>query len=355
MTADKAREEEPAADGSEDGPVEEPGPSLLQKMEQFDRWHGAATRARTSSAAADDVEDAAPPAILPDGWRSERSKRPRRGPRPRRIPWRIRISIVLVALVVAAGVAGALIYIPKFAEDTAADLLDDYRTELALLQATIPGATESSAAIADPGIDAIELSIRIVPFGRFRAASLSLSETVRKALPDLPPLFPDQPVQDLSPTRERLSLVAGRADVIASRLNKFVTYRIEFERMFLLPRLPNRVEASEANELSLALAEMLADSLDALTRLPTDPFLDGHRGQVTATFEFFQQWEIDYLDALRRGAPAQAAALASEAVGAVRVLESGLDAPLQALQSWAEEELAGLDRDITGGLILVGR
>ena len=354
MSADQATDEGPSAD-DDGGQPGDAGQSLLARMEHFDRWHGAATRPPPAPAIDGDDEEVDPPTILPDGWRSQQRRRRRRtGPKRRRVPWRVRISVVLAAVAIGAAIAAAMIYVPRFAENTADDLLEDYRTELSALEATIPGAADSAGAIADPTIDGIELSIRIVPFSRFQAASLSLGDIMREALPDLPPLFPDEPIQDLAPTRERLSLVAGRADVIASRLNRFITYRIEFERMFVLPDLPIRAEAGEANVLSLALAEMLVDTLDALTRLPADPFLDEHRDQATATFEFFQQWEIDYLDALRRDANAQASALVSEADGAIRLLRSGLDAPLASLQGWADTELAGLERDVTGALILVG-
>lgn len=337
-------------DGGE--PADAPS-SLLERLEGFDRWHGAATRPRPAPMV-DGEEDADVPTILPESWRSQRRRRRRRGPKRRRIPWRVRISVVLVAVLIGVIAAAVIIYVPRFAEDRAADVSQDYRTELLAVQAAIPGAVEAAAAIADPAIDGIELSIRIVPFSRFQTASLSLGETVRKTLPELPPLFPDSPIQELAPTRERLSLVAGRADVITSRLSKFVSYRIEFEKMFVLPDLPSSAEAGEANVLSLALAEMLVDSLDALTALPSDPFLDEHRDQATATFEFFQEWEIDYLDALRRGATAQATALRADATGANRLLRLGLESPLMQLQQWADAELAGLDRDVTGALILVG-
>ncbi len=338
-------------DAGQEEPVEETGPSLLQKMERFDRWHGAATRPRTVSTdlEGDDPEEL--PAILPDGWTT--SKRRRRKPKRRRIPWRVRISVVLTVGVIGAGVAAALIFVPKFAEWRADEVVTDYRDALLALESELDTIDDSVVAITDPSLDGLELTTRIAPFGRFQAASLTLSDTVRDPLPDLPPLVPDEPIQQLAPTRQRLSLVAGRSDAISARLNKVIDYRIEYERLFVLPPLPIRVEASDANVLSLSLAGMLADSLDAITNLPADPFLDTHREAITATFEFFQQWEIDYLDALRRGSTARASAMSNQAENAILSLDAGLDAPLLQLRVWARDELDGLGRDVSAALILV--
>ncbi len=328
--------------------------SLLERIEQFDRFRSNGAPASSRSLTADlDVEP-----ILPDGWRSETRRRPRRRRRRDRTPTRpwvrkARWWVVVALLAGGALAAAVLVGVPRYAEGVAEERAADYRAALTELDQAIP---EMTAVLDDLGTvddDAGELTERLGPYGRFRAATVALSGAARDDLPEVPPLFPDNAIEELVPVRDRVALVAGRGDLLAGRLAKLVAYRTSLDDAFVLPDLPLTVASAEVNDVSLALAEMLADSLEVVSGLPTDPFLDEHRADVQETLDWFRTWEVDYLEELRMGNRSAASALVNQARARLSRMQADLATPLLDFTDWARDELAGLDRDVAAALVLV--
>ncbi len=328
--------------------------TLLARLERFERFRSGEAPAISSPLTTD--PDAHVDTILPDGWRDELAP-PRKRRRRRRTarPWvrRARWYVVLLALAGGAAAAAVLILVPGYAESVADDRAADYRAALVELDESLADVPAVLEALGDIDVAGEELATEVRPFGRFRAATVAMSATARERLPELPPLFPDDAVADLAPLRERLALVAGRGDVLAGRIENVVDYRSEVEKAFVLPQLPLAVESSEINDVSLALAQMLADSLEAVSSLPSEPFLDQHRESVQESLEWFRSWEIDYLEALRSGSPTAASALANQARSRLGRLRIGLEGPLLEFSAWARTELVGLDGDVGAALVVV--
>ncbi len=326
--------------------------SLLERMEQLDRFRAdSATPNSSRSLRADlDVEP-----ILPESWRTEsRPQRRRRRRRPRRAWARKARWGVLAALAAGGAVtASVLIGVPRYAESVADERAAEYRVALNELGSAIPGMALALDDLGDAELTGEQLAERLGPYGRFRAATVGLSGTARESLPEVPPLFPDNAIDELTPVRERLALVAGRSDVLSGRLTKLVGYRSSFEDAFVLPDLPLTAASSDVNDVSLALAEMLADSFEAISDLPTDPFLDEHRAAVQETLDWFRTWEIDYLEELRMGNRSAASALVNQARSRLDRLQTDLGPPVAEFADWARTELAGLERDVAAALILV--
>ncbi len=328
--------------------------SLLERIERFDRFRadGAAANSSRSLTADLDVEP-----ILPEGWRTEprpRRRRRRKERRPGR-PWvrQARWSVLAALAVGGAVTAAVLVAVPRYAESVAEDRAIEYREALTELEAAIPGMADVLDDLGDADLTSEELGERLGPYGRFRAAAVGLSGAAREGLPEVPPLFPDNAIDELAPVRDRLALVAGRGDVLSSRLAKLVGYRSSLDGAFVLPELPLTAPSDEINEISLSLAEMLADSLEAISALPTDPFLDEHRAAVQETLDWFRTWEIEYLEELRKGDPSAASALVNQARSRHSRLRTDLGPPLADFAAWAGGELAGLERDVAAALVVV--
>ncbi len=350
-----------APDGTAPGAAVDSAASLLDRLRLFEeaRGNGVVPPPRASQPLTTDPDVEVTP-ILPPSWRSEqavrRRRRRRRRGRSERTWWRrARWSVLFFAIMAGAVAAAILVWVPRYAEDVAADVVADYAVALAEVDAALPGVPPVLADLAAVNLSGEDLANRIAPFGRFRAAATTLSGVARESLPELPPLFPDDAVAELAPLRERMSLIAGRADVLAGRIAKIATYRAAMAQAFVLPPLPTAVDGNEVNDLSLSLAQMIADSLDAATRLPSDPLLDAHRADVQSTLEWLRTWEIDYLEALRADDPATAQALINQARARISRLRGDLTEPLTEFQAWAADELDGLARDLDAGQLLVAR
>ncbi len=363
MTADPDTKAAEAPEAGADAAVAAEGEgTLLDRIEELPQWRpDAVPEAERAgrSMPLDPAVEVEP--ILPDGWRDQprrrrrtRRKQKRRGPRPwvRRARWSL-VSALLLGGVVAAAL---LIWVPQYVESLAEGVVDDYREGLDLLQERIPPMEASLPELARADLTGPDLEEIQPVFARLRTAALSLSDTVRDPLPETPPLLPRDIIDELAPVRARIALVAGRADVVTGRIGRVVRYRTLLQEAFALPaELPTVAEPLEVNDLSLTLAAMLADSLDVVSRLPSEPFLDAHRAEVQETLEWFRTWEIDYLQALRREGSGAAATLVSSARSRVGRVQLRLGAPLAEFEAWAEAELASLAADLATARILVVR
>ncbi len=337
-----------------DDPAGDQQLSLLERIEQFDRFRADAAAPNSSRSLTSDL-DVEP--ILPEGWRTEprRRRRPRRRERKPRRPWvrKARWSVLAALAVGGAAAAAVLVGVPRFAESVAEERAADYFEALTEMEEAIPGMADVLGDLGDPELSDEQLGERLGPYGRFRAATVGLSAVARDDLPEVPPLFPDNAIDELAPIRDRIALVAGRGDLLSGRLAKLVGYRSSLEDAFVLPELPLAVAPAEVNDVSLALAEMLADSLEAVSALPTDPFLDEHRAAAQETLEWFRNWEIDYLEELRKGNPSAASALVNQARSRLNRLRTDLGPAVAEFADWARTELAGLERDVAAALVVV--
>ncbi len=80
----------------------------------------------------------------------------------------------------------------------------------------------------------------------------------------------------------------------------------------MLPALPTKASAQILNDLSVSLASALADSVTTAGSLPADAALVDHTRALKSAIDRFGDWQVEYLDALRRDREAEAAALVTE-------------------------------------------
>ncbi len=326
------------------------GPSLLQRIDEFER------RRRGNGAGASDelIVPQAPPAhdagtVLPEGWTEPYLHRPSAVRK-----WAFRWTVLALLVAVGVTVALAIGWYLSIAEEEALDVRAGYRQALVKVEQALPGGEAAMVAITQPETTAEQLVLDLAPFTAFQGAVTTLSSRVRADLPDTPPFAPRDALEELEPLRSDLALAAGRADALSARLGKLVTYRLVFAEMFALPELPLRATANELDLLSPALAQATADSVQGLSRLPADDFLDEHRTTVQETIDFLRDWQPGYISALQAGDRQQAELLMLRLNGQLRDVRTGIEGPLDAFRTWAESEFAGLRRDVGNALILVG-
>ena len=337
--------------GRKKNAVDLSAPTLLERIDRFERRRTGADGgepgptgllvpgARTPTASA---------TVLPTEWTGEPP------PRSRRRVWAFRWTVVL--LLIGVGVAAAIGYqwYLGAAESEADEVRSAYATALAELGAATGMGEAAMLELTQPAVDAVALDAQVGPFSAFTSAVTEFSRLVRADLPATPPLAPRDALEELEPLRSELRLVASRADGLAARIDKLLTYRRVLEEAFVLPRLPSEASGDQIDELSPALAQVISDSVGALNRLPTDPFLDAHRLQAEETLEFMRNWETDYLAALRTGNQSRAEVLGIGMNREVSEMRAAIADPLADFRAWALAEFAGLRSDVAAKEILVG-
>ncbi|MFQ5948475.1 MAG: hypothetical protein ACE5KX_06420, partial [Acidimicrobiia bacterium] len=162
------------------------------------------------------------------------------------------------------------------------------------------------------------------------------------------------PIDELEPARQAMLQIADRARTIGLRLEDTVSYRLTYSRAFALPTLPISTSTEGAQALSVNLVTMIADTMKAAVDLPDDPILLAHLAQLDDALAWFQGWEVDYIDALRREDVEAATELVGEAKRRVRQLERSLEGPLAEMNRWAEEAIAQLQAALEQALVLTG-
>ncbi len=292
----------------------------------LDRFEGLA-RAHNPSA----------PTPAPDHW----------GPPP--VGRTFRWSVVVVLLGLAAASLGVGWWLTSIADVKATERLDTYTASVAALEAALPGAVAAVAPLTDPASPPDIIEGTVVSIRAFGSASAELSRIAAEPLPRLPNGLPDEALEDLIPVRNELGLIAARAGTIADRFVKVAELRLIATDLFVIPDLPLSAESPEtANNVSLALAAMVADSAAVLAELPNDPLLEEFEAAAEAHLAWLKTWQPEYVAALRRNNTTTAVTAAADLVANTETVMAALDRSLAAFGDWLSTELdaftPGLDR-----------
>jgi len=155
--------------------------------------------------------------------------------------------------------------------------------------------------------------------------------------------LPGDPMAELRPTQERMAFVGAGGEQIAARVGRGYVYRTTVPRLMLTPLLPASIGDSAAiNELSVALASSLADSVDLVASLPSDPAFDSTRQQAVIAVDRFEDWIVDYLAALRNGDPVQVQGFIKELDELRSDLETRITDALLVLRTDVDEQIIEL-------------
>lgn len=158
---------------------------------------------------------------------------------------------------------------------------------------------EAVGVLTDPSSTGVQLNEAAVALSEFDSAARDLAAAAS--------LLTDQQAS-AEMTSAHLTEASQQGGLIERRLGSALTYRLVFERAFLVPELPDTAGITEAADISFALSAMVADTQRALDALPFDPALEDHRvlaAQALADIEVLSGRYVEALRADRAGAAAR--------------------------------------------------
>jgi hypothetical protein len=256
---------------------------------------------------------------------------------------------VLAGLLVLGGLLGVvLMWIPTISERAASERTAAYANALVEVRRRLPDVQQVLGSVTDLTLD-IPADAAATLTGLTSAAK-NAGDLAADELPATFPLIPRSPIEELQPHREQLGLVAADASSLGSRLDAIYRYRAATENLVALPPLPTEANASTVNELSVSLATLLADVTGTLSGLPADEALGTHRNRLGEILDRLGEWQVEYLDALRREDATTAAALIEEATLWEQRLDSAMRAGMGTARSELDIELVRLASDIERAL-----
>ena len=137
-------------------------------------------------------------------------------------------------------------------------------------------------------------------------------------------------------------ILGAEAQGISGRLATTFAYRSTVPALFATPDLPTQAESATVDQLSVALAESLAETARLIADLPPDPTFAETRELATDASARYATWQLEYLDALREGDTARAAALVAELDDARQRIEDSLDIALATVNAEVDPKIVGL-------------
>jgi hypothetical protein len=174
-------------------------------------------------------------------------------------------------------------------------------------------------------------------------------------LPNTLPLIPRGPLEELEPVRGAMAVAGAQGDVIAVRLGHGFAYRTTVPALLATPELPTEADSATINQLSVTLAESLADSSRLVSELPDDPaFADVKSNADTATIRF-AAWQPEYLEALRSGDVDAATALIIELDEMRLGLEEANVQALLVMRTDLDQQIIDLAENIEATLLIIPR
>jgi hypothetical protein len=347
--ASKAEPDPPVAATA--GVVEAAAPTETSATASLDTGTGeTATSGSTdlSPAEAAAVAAATPPTAATDDalsdWEPDEMSRPLRSRRSFR--WAAALTVLLLVAAVAAGI----ILLPRVGEQEADELAADYRQALVDLRNLLPATQEALADLTDASSTPDEIAGVVPATAELSAKSHDVATLGTEPLPQTLPLVPRGPLEELEPTRDAMVIHGAEGDVIALRLGHGFAYRTTVPALLATPDLPTEADTAMINELSVALAESLADTSQLVSELPEDPAFTEVKSQADAATIRFAAWQPEYLEALRSGDVDGATVLVVELDETQTALADANAAALALLRTDLDEQIIVLANDIEATL-----
>jgi hypothetical protein len=243
------------------------------------------------------------------------------------------VAGVLVALIAVVGFA--VYYVPRSVQEDADALGATYRNSLTVLRNELPTTQVALQILTDPTTSPDDVSSTVPAISDLNTDATIVIRQATAPLPSTPPLVPRSPLEDLEPTRSTMLILGAGGEGISGRLATTFSYRSTVPALFETPDLPTQAESSTIDQLSVALAESLAETARLIADLPPDPTFAATRDLATEASARYATWQLEYLDALREGDTARAASL----IGELEAAQDGIDASLNAALSTVRAEV----------------
>lgn len=268
---------------------------------------------------------------------------------------RFRWTVVVLLLLAGLLAVGALLVVPAYVENQAEGLNQEYRSalldlnaDLAPTQLVLDRATDPTESLTDIGAAAVTLSA-------LSESAANVRDLARQDLPSSPPLTPRDSLLALQPARNRMIEVGGFGLELSRRITAVVDYEAAAANILDVPSLPLVANELRISDLSIELAAIQAETADALTELPDDPALAGHKSLAYEAQARLGPWQSEYLESLRTGDRITARALINELADSRASLDAALDDAKAVLRALLDTSLVTLAQQVEATLILLPR
>ena len=247
-----------------------------------------------------------------------------------------------IVIAVIAAIGFAAYYLPRGVQEDADALAATYRTSLTTLRNELPTTQVALEILTDPTTSQEEVSNTVPAIGDLNTDATIVIRQATAPLPSTPPLVPRTPLEDLEPTRSTMLILGAEAEGISGRLATAFAYRSTVPALFDTPELPTQAESSTVDQLSVTLAESLAETARLISDLPPDPTFSETRELAAEASARYATWQLEYLDALREGDTARATSLIAELDGVRDEIQNSLNSALATVRAEVDPKIVSL-------------
>jgi hypothetical protein len=220
---------------------------------------------------------------------------------------------VIVLFVAGVGLlAAAVFYLPRAVETEALTVRQSYYDAASGVRTYIPEAQLALDAITNPGSSQQEVSASVPMISELDSRAFALETATAEPLPDVLPLVPSAPIDELAPLQDRGAILGGASSALARGLGNAYIYRTSIPLLLDTGPLPAAATTQEVNEISVRLSASLASDAGIVADLPNDPNFTVVADAATVTVARYRTWQDEYLTALTGEDAEDAGALISE-------------------------------------------
>jgi len=258
-----------------------------------------------------------------------------------------RWPIIVAAVALLIGGLAIIQTVQDMPDRAAEDARTAYLAVTTDYQTLFPQIEDAVSAITDPASDTATLSDAAVSLSAFNDGARTLFDVAAEPLPSMPPLVSRAQLEALTPLRQSMANAAEIGLTLERRLGDTLSYRLLFAKTFQLPALSTTATQDQMTQLGVALGLAVTSTKDAIGNLPDEPFLSDHKIAAFQLAQRLDDWQIEYLEALRTGDTATAETLIQEITQRIDALNAGIHAPLAAIGEWARTQLETLQTQLT--------
>ncbi|GBD85131.1 hypothetical protein BMS3Abin02_01531 [bacterium BMS3Abin02] len=253
-----------------------------------------------------------------------------------------RWSIVIASLVLLFAGLSLIRWASSMPERAAAAATTSYLSATAAFENQLPETRQTVATVTDIDAGTTQLADAAVSLSKLDESARRLFEVAADPLPSVLPLISRSPLEALTPARRAMGTASEIGLTLERRLGDALSYRLVFGRAFRLPPLVTTASQQEIATLGVSLGLAVTDTQEAVEKLPGEPFFANHLLASQQLALRLDNWQVEYLDALRKGDETTASLLIQEIQQKVAALDAGVEAPLATLNNWAETQLSTL-------------
>ena len=263
---------------------------------------------------------------------------------------KVRWPVVIVALLLGGLAAFLAWWMPQASERRADNHAELIRESLGAMYGDLAELQQALAVATDPGSSPEDLGSVGVGLAAIAGSSDRLFTVSNQSVPSPLPLTAPDLFDELDQIRSGLEPLAAAAASIRSQVADIADYRIALARVLQVGELPTEADSAAITERGANLAKVLAESVAALTVMPSDgPFAE-HRSLVDTDVTAFAQWQDDYLRALRAGDGSETERLIAELHARRGALLDAVVPPLANLRTEVDGQVLDLAQRLAATL-----